>query len=171
MLRKLFAFAALPMILSCAPFQQASAENDLTPQQSAQIDDVCKAVMGLRPGEQHYLDCQDSLMHSMTRKIAAESMGDAADRCRAQGLAQGSAALSVCMLDHQQNPQRLAATVQPISLTDASSALQSGKSYYDVTPSTRWQRERYSCAQLGLMPGTGLFGQCVTSLEGEMLPD
>ena len=27
MLRKLFAFAALPMVLSCAPFQQASAEN------------------------------------------------------------------------------------------------------------------------------------------------
>jgi hypothetical protein len=171
MLRKFFAFAALPMVLSCAPFQQASAENDLTPQQSSQINDVCKAVMGLRPGEQYYADCQDSLMHSMTRLMAAQGMGDAAEQCRAQGLAQGSAALSVCMLDHQNNTQRRTATIQPVNITQDSAALQSGKSYYDVTPSTRWQRERYSCAQLGLMPGSGLFGECVASLDGEMQPD
>jgi hypothetical protein len=170
MLRKLFVSAALPMLLGCAPLQQAGA-NDLTPPQSSQIDAVCTAVMGLQPGEKYFADCQDSLMHSATRRNAAETMGAALNACRDKGLPQGSAALSVCMLDQKTNaaPRHIAA--QPVSLAAANGALQSSKSYYDVTPAARWQRERYSCAQLGLMPGSGLFGECVASLDGELLPD
>ena len=171
MLRKFFAFAALPMVLSCAPFQAASAENDLTPQQTTLIDSTCRNVLGLRPGEQYYGDCQDSLTQTMTRIHVAGAMASAADICRARGLPQGSAALSVCMLNQESSaPQPVAANgPAPAAFTDA--ALETGKSYYDVTPTTRWHRERYACAQLGLMPNTGLFGECVGSLEGEFMPD
>ncbi len=47
---------------------------------------------------------------------------------------------------------------------------EAGKSFYDVAPTVRWNRERYACAQLGLVPGQRAFGQCVASLDGAFLP-
>ena len=173
MLSKLLAFMALPMVLSCAPFQQAAADNGLTPGQFSLINVTCANVMGLRQGEAYYADCQDSLMHSMARKLAAESTGAAADTCRGRGLAEGSTALSVCTLDQESNAatQRMAIAPQPVNLSNVGGALENGKSYYGVTPTVRWRREHYSFAQLGLMPNSGLFGECVASLEGELMPD
>jgi hypothetical protein len=173
MLRKLLPFMALPMVLSCAPFQQAAADNGLAPEQSSLIDATCTNVMGLRKGEAYFADCQDSLTHSMVRKVSAEIMAVADNTCRDRGLAEGSAAKSVCMLDEESRAisQRTTTPVQPVSLAYASGPLESGKSYYGVTPTVRWHRERYSCAQLGLMPNSALFGECVASLEGELLPD
>ena len=76
MLRKLLAASfLLPMILGCAPFQQASA-SPLTPDQSALIDATCTKVMGLRKGEFYFEQCQDSLSHSMARKVAAQASAD-----------------------------------------------------------------------------------------------
>ena len=60
---------------------------------------------------------------------------------------------------------------QPVDLASADNVLKSGKSYYNVTPGVQWQRERYSCAQLGLVPNSGLFGTCVASLAGELSPN
>jgi hypothetical protein len=172
MLSKFFAFAALPMVLSCGPFQQVKADNSLTPEQSSLIDATCTNVMGLRNGESYFFDCQDSLANSLARKIAAESMGVAGGTCREKGLAEGSAALSVCMLDEESKAaSQRNVTAQPVSLAYANGPLENGKSYYGVTPTVRWHRERYSCAQLGLMPNSGLFGECVASLEGELLSD
>ncbi len=173
MLRKLLPFMALPMILSCAPFQQAAADNGLAPEQSSLIDATCTNVMGLRKGESYFADCQDSLTQSMVRKISAETMAVAGDTCRGRGLAEGSAAMAVCMLDEESRAksQRITAPAQPVSLAYANGPLESGKSYFGVPPTVRWHRERYSCAQLGLMPNSGLFGECVASLEGELLPD
>ena len=171
MLRKLLAFAAaLPMVLSCAPFQLASAA-DLSPAQSQLVNGICARVMGLRNGESYYVNCQDSLTQSLARKAMAEATAGAGDTCRARGLAIGSPALSVCMLNEESARGGSAAPMQPVSLAGAQTTLQSDKDYYSVTPATRWQRERYSCAQLGLLPNSGLFGECVSSLEGEMSPD
>ena len=142
MLRKLFAFVALPMILSCAPFQQANANNNLAPQQSSLIDATCRNVMGLRPGEEYYADCLASLTHSLVFAQDRES---------------------------STSPQHFAISTQPVASADGS--LENGRSYYNVTPTTRWNRERYACAQLGLMPNGGLFGQCVGSLDSELMPD
>ena len=129
--------------------------------------------MGLRRGESYFADCQDSLEQSMARRITTENTSLAADTCRKQGLAEGSAALSACILNEENTPvsRQTGAASQPVKLEFADAPIQSGKSYYDVTPSIRWNRERYSCAQLGLMPGGGLFGECVASLDGALLPD
>jgi hypothetical protein len=48
---------------------------------------------------------------------------------------------------------------------------EAGKTFYDVAPSVRFNRERYACAQLGLVPDSAPFGECVESLDGAFLPD
>lgn len=172
MLRKFIAFAALPAILSCAPFQQASAAGDLTANEASLVDTACTTVMGLKPGEYYFANCQETLTQSLKRKHAAFGFARAADICRDRGLAEGSPALSVCMLDQERAGATQAAGInpQPVSLASSDDARQNGKSFYDVTSSVRWNRERYSCAQLGLTPNTGLFSQCVAGLEGAFLP-
>ena len=172
MLRNLIATSLLlPMTFACAPFQQASA-SPLTPDQSALIDATCTKVMGLKKGEYYFEQCQDSLSHSMARKVAAEASVTAYDICRNRGLAEGSSAFSVCVLNGQDNATNSTRVeLQPIDLASAADVLKSGKSYYGVTPSVQWQRYRYSCAQLGLVPNSGLFGTCVASLAGELSPN
>jgi hypothetical protein len=170
MLRKLALFAALLMVLSCAPFQQASANNGLNAEQSSLVDAACTNVMGLRPGESYFANCRETLARSLDRKSAAAAMVAAAADCRNNPM--GSAAMSVCMLDAQSKAgARQTAVSQPVNLAYAADTLKSGRSFYDVTPTTRWNRERYSCAQLGLMPDSGLFSQCAAGLEGAFLPD
>ena len=126
----------------------------------------CTAVMGFRgQAEQYYADCQDSLMHSVTRKGSPPKPWGAAAHVRAatRELPQGAPPpFSVCMLVDQptnqcSRPRHIAASAGQPCLPP-SGALQGGKSYYSVTPAVQWQRERYSCAQLGLAPNSGLFG-------------
>jgi hypothetical protein len=171
MLRRFALFAALPMVLSCAPFQQASANNGLNADQSSLVDAACTNVMGLRPGESYFANCRETLARSLDRKSAAAATVMAAADCRNDPV--GSPAMSVCMLDEESKTGagQAAAVSQPVNLAYAADTLKSGRSFYDVTPSVRWNRERYSCAQLGLMPNSGLFMQCVAGLEGAFLPD
>lgn len=168
MLRKLLATATfLPLLMGCVPFAQADALS-MTPDQVSLIDATCTHVMGLRKGESYFAECQDSLAHSLARKVAAEAAARGYADCRHQGLPEGSAALSSCILNAEGSATRSPAP-QPVSFTDA--PIENGKSYYSVAPHVQWERERYSCAQLGLMPSSGLFGECVASLQGALLPD
>jgi hypothetical protein len=160
----------LPLTFACAPFQQVAA-SPLTPEQSSLIETTCTNVMGLRKGEFYFEQCQDSLTHSMMRKMAAMSSADAYNDCRKRGLAEGSAALSVCALNAANVSRADTVTSQPVDLGSTNAVLESGKSYYDVRPSVQFQRYRYACAQLGLMPNSGLFGTCVASLTGELSPN
>jgi hypothetical protein len=59
---------------------------------------------------------------------------------------------------------------QPLAATYASGDIEAGKSFFAVSPIVRWNREHYSCARLGLAPGSTLFGQCVDSLEDAFMP-
>ena len=169
MLRTLLAAAAaLPLLMGCTAIAQAEDLNIMTPQQLSLIDATCTNVMGLHHRDAYYLACQDSLAHSLARRDAAYRMAASDDACNRQGLKPGSAAQATCMLDSEHGAMS-APVPQPVSFS--TEATEAGKSYYDVTNSVKFQRERYSCAQLGLMPNSGLFGQCVASLEGALLPD
>jgi hypothetical protein len=57
---------------------------------------------------------------------------------------------------------------QPLAI--AYSGTEAGKSFYDVAPTMRWNRERYACARLGLRPRSTSFDQCVSGLDGAFLP-
>lgn len=167
MLRPLLAVAVLPLLMGCATFAQAQDLADRSPQEISLIKDTCARVMGLHPGESYFAECQDSLAHSLARRDMAYALSAADDACSRKGLAPGSAALATCMLERQ--PSGAAPALQPVALT--SDAVQPGVSYYSVAPSVQFQRKRYACAQIGLMPSSGLFGECVASLEGALLPD
>lgn len=170
MLRTLLTVAtALPLLMGCAVFAQAQDLAKRSPQERGLIDATCTNVMGLHRGEAYFGDCQDSLAHSLARKDAAYAMASADESCDRQGLKPGSSAFATCMLDHNGGDLEQPPALQPAAFDQ--SAVQAGKSYYSVTPSIQWQRKRYACAQLGLTPERGLFGECVANLEGALLSD
>lgn len=167
MLRPLLAAAILPLLMGCATFAQADDLGTRSPQEMSLIDSTCTKVMGLHRGESYFAECQDSLAHSLARRDTAYAMAAADDACNHLGLKPGSSDFATCMLDRQ--PAGAAPTLQPVALV--SDAVEPGRSYYNVTPSVQFQRKRYACAQLGLTPSGGLFGECVASLQGALLSD
>ena len=166
MLRKILAFTILaPALLACAPFAPTDLQS-MTPQQLSLVDTTCTQVMGLRAGEYYFAQCRETLAHALAAKIEDQDMGAAYGDCRWRGLAEGTAAFSTCMLDSK-------ATASPAEAVPANFAgnagVDSGKSFYHMTPREAFQHERYSCAQLGLLPGGGAFGQCVANLQIAMM--
>lgn len=165
MLRKILACTTLmPMLLACAPFAQADMRS-MSPEQVSLVDSTCMQVMGLRKGEYYFFQCRDSLAQSLAAKTEGQDMAAAYRDCRQRGLAEGSAAFSTCMLNspteaHRSQSMAVADTIAP--------GVAAGHSFYHMPPRERFQHERYSCAQLGLFPGSGAFGECVTGLEGAM---
>jgi hypothetical protein len=169
MVRKILTAALLaPLVVACAPFSASSAPS-LTPEQTSLVQATCDRVMGLAHSGVYRDECRESLSQSLARKVEAEAMAGAYVDCNRQGLSEGSAAFSACMLDRQSQPRAVA--VQTASLVYDMNAPENAKGYFDVNNTVHWRREQYSCAQLGLTPGTGAFGQCVASLDAALLPN
>ena len=156
-----------PLMIACAPFAASSATT-LTPDEVSLVQATCDRVMGLAHSGFYRDECRDSLSQSLARKVEAEGMAGAYSNCSRQGLTEGTPAFSACMLDRQ--PQPRTAMTQAVSLAYDMNAPENAKGYFDVTNTVHWRREQYSCAQLGLTPGTGAFGQCVASLDAALSP-
>lgn len=176
MLRHILATAALiPVLLGCA-LTGASAEPPLSPDmrsiapdQRGMVAEVCDRVMGLSRGGVYRSECMDSLARSFAAKAEGMQMAGNFSACRNRGLNEGTAAFSTCMLDSRET---YAAPPQPPQkIAYDWTTPENAKSYFDVNNSVRWRREQYSCAQIGLTPGTGAFGQCVARLEAALMPN
>ena len=167
MFRKILALAVLaPMLLACAPFARADSRS-ISPQQASLVDATCSQVMGLGRGESFYAQCQESLSNTLVARQQGHDMAAAYRDCRQQRLAEGTPAFSTCMLESGAT----APVAQPVALAyTATPSTEPGKSFYSIPPRVQFQRERYSCAQLGLTPGSAFFGQCVADLQIAMLP-
>jgi hypothetical protein len=167
MLRKLLAACLLaPLAVACAPSAQAETPS-LSPEQLALVDTTCAQVIGLKPGEAYFADCRDSLSQALVAKTQDEAVDYQA--CHRQGLADGTASFSTCMLDRQSS--KTVSRNQPMAIANTGNGdTQADKSFYEVAPSVRWSRERYACAQLGLLPGRTYFGQCLAGLQGAFWP-
>jgi hypothetical protein len=166
MLRKFLATATfIPLAMGCAPLAQA--QEYASPEQSL-VDQTCTQVLGLQRGQTYFAGCRDSLSNILVARNEGQALVVAYASCSQQGLVEGTAAYSTCVLGASKSvpvaPQRLAIASTGGAETEA------GKSFYEVPPHVRWNRERYACAQLGLLPGGALFGQCVASLDGAFLP-
>ena len=57
------------------------------------------------------------------------------------------------------------------SLAYDASTPENAKGYFDVNNTVHWRREQYSCAQIGLTPGTGAFGECMAGLQSALMPN
>ena len=167
MLQKILAGATvMPLLLACAPFAQAGMQT-MSPEQVSLVDTTCTQVMGLKRGEYYFATCRESLAHALAGKVEDRDMAAAYRDCRGQGLVEGSAAFSTCMLQSKAiAPSPRTATIAYQGAPDT----EPGKSYYGVAPHVQFLRARYSCAQLGLVPGSAAFGECVTDLVGALMP-
>ena len=159
----------IPLIGSCASYGMDAPT--LAPTQLSMIDSTCNEIMGLHRGEYYYQMCQESLGNSLTGKLAAEGTARGWTDCRNEHLAPGSADFAACVLQRQTSPSTSESlTPTAAKLVYPRDELQSSKSYYRVTNAIHWKREQYSCAQLGLEPGSNAFAQCVASLDASLLP-
>ena len=167
MLRKILACAVVtPMLLACAPLAQAGIQS-MSPEQLSLVDTTCTQVMGLHKGEYYFALCRESLANTLAAKQEGRDMAAAYRQCRQRGLKDDTAAFSTCMLDSNAT----SSAPRPVAVAyTAAPGTEPGKSFYSVPPRVQFQRERYSCAQLGLLPGSGACGQCVANLEGAMMP-
>jgi len=169
MLRKLLAAAIfMPTAVVYAPLAQAQ-EYNISPEQVSLVDQTCLRVLGLKRGEAYFVGCQESLSHSLAARDEGHAMAIAYADCNHRGFVEGTAVFSTCMLEAS---KPVLATPQLLAIASTGGAeTEAGKSFYEVAPHVQFNRERYACAQLGLLPGSSAFGQCVTSLQGAFLPD
>ncbi len=171
MLRYLALISLLTSTCACAA--DPAPISPLGPQQAAAVEGSCTTIMGLRQGEFAYAMCKESLTATATAMLEGQARLAAYDTCHGRGMPPGSAALATCMLEDKNNsaPAQAIYASTPITL-DAlrGNGLSVGDSYYNVTHAVQWRREQYSCAQLGLVPGSSAFGHCVASLDADLVP-
>src|SRR5580704_7779751 len=103
----------VPLFLACTPFA-AHLTPALAPQQALLVQETCDRVMGLAQGGVYRELCRESLSESLARKMENRAMAASYSDCRRQGLSEGSAAFSTCMLDRQSRSN--VADTQPVSL-------------------------------------------------------
>jgi hypothetical protein len=168
MFRALTLAAIASLLMGCSAFGQPDGIRAATQGQADLVNATCTNVMGLRKGDYYYAQCQDSLANVLIRRDETLRMVANEEACRSQDRNSNSAALATCMLDRHSD---VVAPLPPQPVALKSAAIEPGKSYYSVTPTAKFQRERYSCAQLGLIPNSGAFGECVASLEGALSLD
>ncbi|HET6608668.1 MAG TPA: hypothetical protein VFG62_18480 [Rhodopila sp.] len=173
-MRQLLATAAIvPLLLACVPLA-ASATPPLSPEQRALgpdqrtlVAETCDRVMGLSSGGIYRQECMDSLARSAAGKAETAQLVGSYVACRGQGLHEGTAAFSTCMLD---SPDPVLPAVS-VKLAYDSNTPENSKSYFDVSNRVHWRREQYACAQIGLTPGTASFGECTAGLEAALMPN
>jgi hypothetical protein len=86
---------------------------------------------------------------------------------RVMGLKAGETYFALC----RQNLSDAAVAAgqnQPAAYTGDNS--ETGKSFYEVSPMHRWNREQAACVRIGLRPGSTVFHQCVAGLDAAFLP-
>ena len=168
MLRELFAAVCVtPLAIGCAPIAQAQGAS-WSGAEFSLVDQTCIQVMGLKRGEAYFAACRQSLSEALANSNQDRALKTAYADCRQRGLDAGTAAFSTCVLDASGTVRPQSA---PLALAySGNSGTEAGKSFYEVAPGIRFNRERYACAQLGLVAGSESFGQCVNSLDGAFLP-
>jgi hypothetical protein len=128
----------------------------------AQIDGICRSVMGLEAGEEHYVNCALSLSHSVYRLDRTRGMQTARDDCVAKGLKPGDVQLSECELSV------FHAGAKPVAYSPALPAGPPAKSLFYASTTEIRHREQQACAMVGYDPIYGPFTDCVANLQSAM---
>ena len=168
MMRKLFVSGiALQLLTACAAYQGSASA--LPPQRTVAVEATCTNVMGLTKGEAEFAGCVSSLSSAVAEQLQAAVTNRAYRACEESGLQRETPEFSRCVLNRENS--RLASDVpqvNPVSRIDADYAKPAdgdSESYFRMTFNQRHRREQYSCAGLGLDPGTGSFVSCVDNLD------
>lgn len=164
--RHIYLAAVCVVLPACAhaPFAMAQ-EHSLSAEPLGLADQICKQVMGLNPGEFYFAMCHESLSQQPLAPDQIRALSASYDSCQQRALGPGTAAFLTCM----GNGAAVGPTFAKISFGDVIGDTQAGRSFYNVGPAVRWNRERYGCAALGLAPGSAPFDQCMRALDGAFL--
>ncbi|HEY1631421.1 MAG TPA: hypothetical protein VGF56_08895 [Rhizomicrobium sp.] len=164
--------------VAVALFSVIAIANTIAPAQASDragakqlAQQICRSVIGVHPGESHFDGCTSSLSDSLESISRGRVVAQARNACFAQGLKPGSADLSLCLLQAADTtPDPAAVKLPDIASMTAGIAAdpQSTKSYFAVTPSTKFHREQQACAMLGFDPAFGAFANCVADLQGTL---
>ena len=168
---------ALSLLIGISAFAAAggcAAQSSVSasPQQAALVQATCKNIMRVGRSGVDLAACTDSLSESLAAREEGYAAVQSDQACSRMGLAPGTAQFATCVLDrkrhYQGSPALMAANSTPQLTYDPSKDAGASEDYYDASFDTKRRREEYSCAQLGLEPDTGAFGQCVAGLDASL---
>lgn len=164
--RGVAATLAATLALSSAPGCAAAGPynpDNLPLGQVSQIGEVCQSVMGVRPGEAHYVGCVESLSDSTHSLNHGRALAQARETCLDKGMRPDTPELARCVLGSTETAS--APAVREVSETrEAGSA----KSYFYASPREAHRRMEMSCATLGFDPASGAFASCVAGLQASL---
>ena len=161
------ATGAMLAMLGCGSLAQAAGAAMIWTPHLSPVDITCSKIMGLKPGEAYYAACQEGLSQSLAAQSENRALAAAYEECHQLGLASGSAAFSTCVLDKENAGE--SASTRALTVADSVSA-GADKSFYEMSPTVRWNREHYACAQMRLVPGSDDFRLCIDNLDQAFLP-
>lgn len=158
--------SALVVAGGCA----AQSRTSLAPQQASLIRATCQNIMRVGRSGVDMAACTESLADSVAARQEGYISVQSDRACSTEGLAPGSAQFATCVLDHKRHaaPALMAANTTSQLTYDPSKDVGASEDYYDASFDTKRRREEYSCAQLGLDPDSGAFGQCVAGLDASL---
>jgi hypothetical protein len=128
--------------------------------------------MRLREGLAEFDGCVSSLSDALVGQIQYDRAIIAYRDCGQNGLKRNTPEFSRCVLD-QENAQLASNTlpkgaVSGLDATYIKPADANPRDYFEASFDTRHRREQYSCAQLGLQPGSDSFVSCVNKLDMDL---
>jgi hypothetical protein len=127
------------------------------------VAQICHAVVGLPPGEKHFVACVQTLAQSLQGLRQGEGMGLARRDCLARGFRPNTAGLAECELE------TAPAATQDVSGPQMDAAVPGGaRSYFMISRATAYQRFQLACAKLGFEPAQEAFGGCVADLRSAL---
>jgi hypothetical protein len=143
---------------AAAPYNPAN----LTAGRLAQVGELCRSAIGLKPGFTLYDACVESLSSAAARLERAGARQAAHRACLDQGAAAG-ATLATCELDAADRAGAAAAV--PASAPGVAAP---ARSFYRASAREVRVREQRACAGLGYDPTSGGFAACVAGLDAAL---
>jgi hypothetical protein len=172
-------FAIYSTILGpLAALGDSAMYQNITPQQVSSVEDICLKTMQLLPAGPEFGGCVSSLAQSLSDKVGRDMIVASYTGCARAGLSSGTPAFADCVLDRRRS------SVTGIVHGDASTGWQprpdAGFRWADSNAGDSWSSHAFvsnrvhnrrmegSCAQLGIVPASSAFRDCVSNLDTTM---
>jgi hypothetical protein len=166
----------LALLLACGS-SSAQAETELraSPEQTALALATCTDVMRIKKGFVAFNSCVESLTQTLSNRTQGEILAKSYSDCFGAGRKEGTPEFAACVLDRKayrnaEWERALSARPSepaPVTYTKSQSGAMQ-KSYSESNSQERRQKEEYSCALLGISPGTAGFDSCVAQLDSAL---
>lgn len=155
----------------------ADAQADYTirvsPEQTALAQATCTNVMRIRKGMVPFDACVESLSQTLASKNENKVLTKSYDDCFGAGHKEGTAGFALCVLDRKarNDAEWDRAASSEVAKPIPDNFKESGPaqiSYSASNPEERRRKMEYSCAQLGIPPGSPGFSLCVAELDNAL---